>query len=127
MKQTLTSLTKDLIYISETDAEIVPFVLGKAREVTAKEMLEQLGRPADTPVETVNAEAFFARLTAIKDWFGPRETQRAKRFAELKQYLDEEFNDLKVFKIGKIQIDIYVVGTDKVGSLGGVRTNAVET
>lgn len=127
MKQTLKSLTKDLIYISETDAEIVPFVLGKAEDVTAKDLLAQLGRPAATPVETVNAEAFFARLTAVNDWFGPRERQRAKRFQELKQLLDEELTDLKVFKIGKIQIDIYIVGSDKEGRLAGVRTKAVET
>lgn len=127
MKQTLKSLTKDLIYISETDAEIVPFVLGKAEMATARVLLEQLGRPSNTPVESVDPEAFFARLTGIKDWYGPRELQRAKRFAELKRFLEAELSELKVFKIGNIQIDIYIVGADKEGRLAGVRTKAVET
>ncbi len=127
MKQTLKSLTKDLIYVSETDAEIVPFVLGKAETVTVEEMIRQTGEGPNEPVAVVETEAFFARLTAIRDWFGPQETRRADRFKALKNYLDKELKDIKVFKVGKIRITIYVVGIDRHGRLSGVKTMAVET
>ncbi|MBK6750120.1 MAG: nuclease A inhibitor family protein [Pyrinomonadaceae bacterium] len=127
MKQTLKGLTKDLIYISETDAEIVPFVLGKAERVTAEDVIKQTGGPPNEPVAVVDTEAFFARLTAISDWFGPQETRQADRFKALKEYLDEELKDIKVFKVGKIRISIYVVGIDRQGRLSGVKTTAVET
>jgi len=127
MTQALDSLTKNLFYISETDAEIVPFTFRKAESVTAAEILYQSGHKADDGVETLDAEAFFSRLTAVKDWFGPRENERAERFAVLKTEMENQLRDLKVFKIGKVQIDIYVVGLDGEGRLAGVRTKAVET
>lgn len=127
MTTTLESLSKNLNYISETDAEIVPFTFRKPEAVTAAEVIAQAGLKTDASVEEVAAEAFFARLTTIKDWFGPREKEAARRFAALKTELEKEMTDLTVFKIGKIQIDIYVVGIDKKGRLSGVKTKAVET
>lgn len=127
MTKPLESLTKDLIYISETDAEIVPFTFRKAANVTAAEVIAQVGHEPDSPVEKIDADAFFSRLTAIKDWFGPREKETAGRFGALKAELEKELADLAVFKIGKIQIDIYIVGIDRQGRLAGVKTRAVET
>ena len=127
MTKTIDNLTKNLIYISETDAPIIPFTLDNAAAVTAAEVLRQTGHEARETVETVDADAFFARLTTIREWFGPREKKTAERFAALKVELENELIDLKVFKIGKIQVDIYVVGLDKKGRLAGVKTKAVET
>ena len=127
MIQALDSLTKNLIYVSETDADIVPFTYRKAESVTAAEVVYQSGHKADDVVETLDVDSFFARLTMVKDWYGPRETERAAKYAALKLELEKELNDLKVYKIGKVQINIYVVGLDKQGRLAGVKTTAVET
>lgn len=127
MTKPLESLTKDLIYISETDAEIVPFTFAKAEAVTAAEVIAHAGLKTDAPVEETDADAFFSRLTTIKDWFGPREKEAAGRFFALKAELKKELRDVRVFKIGKVQIDIYVVGIDRQGRLAGVKTKAVET
>ncbi len=40
---------------------------------------------------------------------------------------EKNLRDLKVFKIGKIQIDVYVVGLDAEDNLLGIETKAVET
>lgn len=127
MKKTIDKLTKDLVYISETDAPIIPFTLEKAAAVTAAEVLRQTGNEPGETVDTIDPDTFFDRLTAIREWYGPREKRIAGRFEALKVELEEELADLKVFKIGKIRIEIYVVGLDKKGRLAGVKTNAVET
>lgn len=127
MTKTIDKLTKDLIYISETDAPILPFKLDRATAITADEVLRQTGHQAREPVETIDADAFFARLTTFREWFGPREKETAERFKALKAELENELADMKVFKIGKVRIDIYVVGIDKKGRLAGVMTKAVET
>jgi len=125
--QPLARLLNGLIYVSETDAEIVPFTGEKATEVTSDEIRHQSGTPADVAIETVDAGPFFERLTQIKDWFGDAEKKRAGRFANLQDELAANLNDLKVLRIGKIRVDIYIVGIDKDGRLAGVRTKAVET
>ncbi len=103
-------VSKGLYYISETDAEIFPFIGNKAEAVTVKEVLKQTERVAETPVEERDFTEFFTHLTQIQDWFGEEEMAMAQKFSDLKDLLEKNLKDLKVFKVGKIQLDIYVVG-----------------
>jgi Nuclease A inhibitor-like protein len=116
-----------LYYISETDAEIFPFEGTKTNAVTKENLLSQTANKPDAPVEERDFEGFFTRLTKIQDWFGDEEKQTAERFARLKELLEKNLKDLKVFKVGRIEIDIYVVGLDAQGNLAGIKTKAVET
>jgi len=116
-----------LIYISETDADIIPFTGEKVDEVTASAVAAQAGLPPEAPVEEVDAELFFERLTRPRDWHGERERERAVRFAGLRSVLKAHLKDLKVFRFGRIRIDIYVAGKSGDGCLAGVMTRAVET
>lgn len=116
-----------LSYISETDAEISAF-RGKQSETVSKEvLLQQTGRAGDAPVEEKNFADFFARLTEMQDWFEAEEKATAEKFAQLKQVLEQNLRDLKVFKIGTVQLDVYVVGLDAENFLTGIQTKAVET
>jgi hypothetical protein len=116
---------KDLFYISETDSEIFPFTGKEAESVSAEELLGQIGSRG--PVEERDFEEFFDRLTKLQEWFGDEETRAANRFAELREILKKHLADLKVFKVGRIEVDIFIVGLDENGILRGVRTKAVET
>ena len=116
-----------LYYTSETDAEILPFIGEKSESVTAEKLLQQVKQPKNSPVEERNFDEFFEHLTEKQDWFGDEETETAKKFANLRNLLKENLKDLKVFKIGKIQLDVYFVGLDRQGRLTGIKTKAVET
>ena len=63
-------------------------------------------------------------LTAEHD---QRHENIQKKFLELQKLLEENLRDLKVYKIGRICLAIYVVGIDRDGTLSGVKTEAVET
>jgi Nuclease A inhibitor-like protein len=116
-----------LWYMSETDAEIFPFTGSKADAVTKEVLLGQIGKAADSPVEERDFADFFTRFTEIKDWFGDEEKATAAKFAALKDLLEKNLKDIKVFKVGHIQLDIYVVGLDTQSNLAGIQTKAVET
>ncbi len=116
-----------LYYISETDAEIFPFDGEQAKAVTEKEMLSQTDSAADSAVEERDFKEFFVRLTEIQDWFGDEEKETAQKFARLKELLEKNLRDLKVFKIGKIKLDVYAVGLNAENKLLGIKTKAVET
>jgi hypothetical protein len=120
-------VSEDLYYISETDAEIFPFIGNKAEAITGKEVLKQIKSTAETPVEERDFTEFFAYLTQIQDWFGNEEKATAQKFSNLKDLLEKNLKNLKVFKVGKIQLDIYVVGLDAESNLMGIQTKAVET
>ena len=113
--------TAGLTYISETDAPIEPYSAGKADAVKVEHIT------TTAPHQEMSASDFFARLTLDRDWYGAKEKATAQRFADLQKLLEENLRDLKVFKVGRVQIDIYVVGLDADGNLNGIKTKAVET
>lgn len=127
LTEQIKSAAEGLWYISETDAEIFPFTGSKADAVTKENLLSQLGKPADAPVEERGFEEMFARFVTIQDWFGDEEKATTEKFAALKSLLETNLTDLKVFKVGQIELDIYFVGLDKEGNLAGFQTKAVET
>ncbi len=120
-------ITDGLFYTSETDAEILPFNGKKAQAVTCEEILAQTGNNPDSAVEERNFMEFFSRLTEIQDWFGDEEKTAAQKFTDLKDLLEKNLKDLKVFKVGKIQLDVYAVGLDAESNVIGIQTKAVET
>lgn len=118
LKASISGASAGLIYISETDAGVTPFEGGPAGAVTAADLLAQTGHAADTAVEERGFEEIFARLMR---------GDAAAGFGALKGVLEQNLRDLKVFKVGRIQLDVYIVGLDADGNLSGVQTKAVET
>lgn len=127
LKEKIKKACEGLYYISETDAEISPFAGRKAAAVTKEEILSQTKSPSDAFVEERNFDELFTRLTEIQDWFGDEEKQTAQKFADLRDLLKNNLRDLKVFKVGKIELDVYIVGLDAESNLIGIKTKAVET
>jgi hypothetical protein len=127
LTEQIKSAAEGLWYISETDAEIFPFTGSKADAVTKENLLQQIGKPSDAPVEERDFDQMFERFVKIQDWFGDEEKANAAKFAALKSLLEKNLKDLKVFKVGRIDVDIYFVGLDAQGNLAGIQTKAVET
>jgi len=127
LSEQIKAAAEGLWYISETDAEIFPFTGSKADAVTKENLLAQIGKPTDTPVEERGFDEMFARFITIQDWFGDEEKATAEKFATLKSLLENNLREMKVFKVGRIDLDIYFVGLDKERNLAGFQTKAVET
>lgn len=116
-----------LIYPSETDGAFEPFAGGKTERVSHKALIEAIGADPKDQIEELEFDKFFERLTTEKDWFTTDQRKIAKRFAKLRELLETELEEIKVFRVGRIRIDIYIAGTDKTGMISGVKTFAVET
>ena len=116
-----------LYYTSETDAEISAFKGNETASVTKEVLLAQTGGDPNSAVEERKFEEFFRPLTELQNWYGDEERQTAQKFSKLRDLLESELRDLKVFKIGQIEKDIYAVGLDSKNILTGIKTNAVET
>lgn len=127
LSQKIKVCVADLYYISESDAEIFPFDGQQAESVTKEEVLSQTQSSVDSIVEEKEFADFFTPLTEIQDWFGDEEKATAQKFVQLKELLERNLRDLKVFKVGKIQLDVYVVGLDIENKMLGIKTKAVET
>jgi hypothetical protein len=116
-----------LIYVSEIDAPVTAYAAPAAGMSAPDVLLRQINRSEGEAVEEAKFDALFDRLTAIREWFGERETARAKKFLELRRVLEESLDQLTVYRLGKIRIDIFAVGVDGAGRVMGVMTAALET
>jgi hypothetical protein len=124
----LKKATKGLRYVSETDAPFEVFSWKKPGNAIAhQEVLKLAGKEKARPVREVSLDAFFQGLTEEQDWHGEEEKADVRRYRELERTLRGQLTDIKVFKVGEPQIDIYIVGKTPRGDWAGLKTSAVET
>lgn len=148
----LKEASKDLLYMSESDYPLEPFVwkreenlpdetkkkdktTGQANKEnavgnilpTADDVLKNSKGEPETKIEEISPEKFFHRATKIEDWYEDEERESAQKFSELRKLFESNLKNIKVFRVGEIEIDIYVVGVDTDGNFVGLKTTVVET
>ena len=117
-----------LLYMSETDApfEIIHWP-DEAAGLDAKRVRQLSGHKPKDPVRTTSVDDFFKPLTDYQAWFGAAEKATAQKYRKLQNVIQQHLADPQVFRVGKIQIDIFIVGRSSQGDWAGVKTRAVET
>ncbi len=75
----------------------------------------------------VELDGMFGSAMQEQDWQSPEERQSAKRFQQLVQTLKDNLSEIKVFKVGETEADVYVIGKTKSGDLIGIKTKVVES
>jgi hypothetical protein len=111
---TLQQATEGLLYPSEYDAPLEPFVWEQA-DNTPAEVRRLSGHPPEDRCQTISVTDFFNELTETEG------------FAALYETLKATLTDLKVYRCGEANITVYVVGRDEHGRLAGFKTVSVET
>lgn len=95
--------------------------------VTPEEVLTRSGHPAGTAVTQQSVEDFFRNLTQDKDWYGEEERKVMQRYRDLLTTLQQCLPDAQVFRVGKVRVEVYLVGRLSDGGCAGIKTVAVET
>lgn len=117
-----------LVFISETDAEIIPYSSPASKAaITPEAAAEAAGVEIREPVEATTAKSFFAKLTRKCEWHTEAQRLNAERSHELEKLLNENLEGLRVYRFGRIQIAIVAAGRDAGGRIAGIKTSAVET
>ena len=123
----LQEATEGLLYQSESD-EPFEVVFWKGGAVfDSQRLLARSGRAANSPIEIITLSDFFKDLTKEKDWHGEEEKADVRKFQKLFQVVCENLSSPLVFRVGKTEVDIFIVGKTKNGDWAGVKTRAVET
>lgn len=103
-----------LTYISESDAPIEYFSL-KHHPATSAGILQSGGHALDAPIQQLSLNDFFIS-----------QDQSDAGLRHLRETLERSLTDVKVFRVGDVEVTYYVVGTAGNQSLG-IKTTAVET
>lgn len=123
--ENLARLTQDLLWMSEADYpwKIISY---DCSNITPEQLLEQSNLPSNTPVETVTIERFFAPALREQSWHNEEERETRNRYQQLFNFLNDQLNDLIVYRIGEVEIDVYILGTVEDKTVG-LKTTVVET
>lgn len=111
---TLTAVTVGVLYPSETDAPMEPFVWPAGLN-TVRELRYHAHVAAKVTVRAVSLQQFLGELV------------EEPAFALLAQTLRSTLQGIRVYRCGRLEVTYYVVGTDAAGRLAGIKTRAVET
>lgn len=124
-KERFDQLAEGLLFMSETDAPLTYFELSPEKSQqwppsTGGQFLQLIGEDLATHVENLAPEKFFRDLR-------PGNEDREDQVAALQNAMTEELRNLESFRVGEIQIKIFVLGTDDSGRVAGLQTLSVET
>jgi len=116
-----------LLFMSESDYPLGPVRLEGEAGPGEGRLRELAGAPAEARVEVVTPEHFFRAAAAEQSWKGEAELASARRFQNLLRILKAELSDLRVYRVGEIDIAVYVLGRSPSGNWLGLSTRVVET
>ena len=118
-----------LLYTSESDYPFEYFAAAASADppLTVAGFRDAVGVPADSLVEEISLDAFFARHIEAADPGDPVAQALVPRYERLKRTLERAVREPRVFRVGRVLIRCYVVGTDGAGNVVGLTTFAVET
>jgi hypothetical protein len=75
----------------------------------------------------MEANDFFEPVTRREEWFDDSEIATAKRFEHLYDTLDDLLEEISVYRVGLVNINVYVIGRAAAGYFAGISTKVVET
>jgi hypothetical protein len=124
--QRLQEASKGLLWLSESEYPWETIVIENVDNIQAK-LLAITDNPPETNIEIQELDRFFSRVTEEKDWYDEEEMAQCRGYQNLVVLLKTHLKDIKVYRIGAIEVKCYVLGETLSGALAGLFTISVET
>ena len=107
----LSQAVEGLLFMSESDYPFELIQWDGPTEPSAEFICKVAGEAKDCQVQMLEVEMFL----------------NSGRYQKLLSALQHELSDLRAYKVGRINMPVYVVGRSREGSWLGVATRVVET
>jgi hypothetical protein len=125
----LSDASSGLLYQTELDYPFEVIIHGNTNKTAInKETVLKLmkGSPEDV-VEESDIDTFFSTPTLDQDWHTSEDKKRVIRFRNLVSSIKTNFKEIRVFKKGRIYIDVYITGRAPSGNIAVVSTKLMQT
>ncbi len=122
----LKQATTDLLWSSESDYpfEIVSWELGV--DLTPSELFSNI-YDTDLAIESIPLIDLFEPVLTSEDWYEQAELDLVDRYTNLLDSINNNLAEVQVFRVGEVEIDIYIIGKTPTGDIVGLKTLSVET
>lgn len=125
----LQSASEGLLWMSESDYpwDVLVWPHGSTATLTDADVLQQTGHDPNTPIAQTDWARFFEAACQVQAWHNETEIVMVQRYQALVEILQTHLTDLRVYRVGEIEVDIYVLGITADGTIAGLATKAIET
>ena len=123
--ENFTQASQGLLMPSESEYPFEVFVW-KDVELTPQKILELTNYPPATFIEQVELDYFFRNVAIEKDWHDEIQRENVTKFQNLVQVVKANLAEIRVYRIGTIEVNVYIVGKTKDG-VAGLATKVIET
>ncbi len=126
--ETLNQASQGLLMPSESEYPFEVFIWKDVVEFTPEKILELTNYSPATSIEEVELDYFFRNVASEKDWHDNIPKENVAKFQNLVQVIKDNLVEIRVYRIGTIEISIYIVGKTNDGDgVAGVATKVIET
>jgi hypothetical protein len=124
----LKQAAKGVVYSSESDYpfEVIHWT-GNGEPITAETIIEKTGTQKDVAVEVIDFSEFFNPEVPDPDWYETQEKAEAARYKNLMEILRHYLSNIHVYRVGEIEVNIYILGESANGDIVGLSTKSIET
>jgi hypothetical protein len=122
----LKQATADLLWVSESDYPFEVITWERGVEMTPTALFKEL-TVTDLAIKTMTLTDFFAPVLTIEDWYEEEELATVDRYTDLVRSIESNLTKVQVFRLGEIEIAVYIIGKTPDGDLVGLKTQVVET
>jgi hypothetical protein len=118
----LQSLTKGLLFISESEYPWQTLYLGEDKAQALKRL------PFDVAqARPIEVEHLLRNHTKDESWYSEEELATAEKYRQFLTLLKEEVKNVSAYKFGEIEVHIYIIAQLPNGEWIAMRTISVET
>ena len=125
--QQLQQASQGLLWLSESDYPFEIVYWQDKNSIVEEKLLQNNNKNSDKTIEIITLESFFKSATRERDWYDRAEKEEVSRYQTLVKLFQEKLTDVKVYRVGEIEIDVYILGKTESGAICGLSTKVVET
>ena len=125
--RTLDRACDGLLFMSESDYPFESFYWEFKGTLTPEKVIELAHEMEDAKVKELTLDGFFKNAVAEESWFDSEEIRIARRFQNLVDTLKRNLEDIKVYRVGFAEAEVYIVGKPEIGGYAGLSTHVVQT
>jgi len=125
--QQLATACMGLMWSSESDFPWQIFCWSDTDSLDSTILRQHFDYAPQTKIETTTLESFWASATIEQEWHNQSERNQTHRYQFLQKLLQENLSAVQVYLVGKVTIDVYILGRYRDRQVVGLSTKIVET
>jgi outer membrane translocation and assembly module TamA len=123
----LQQATVGLLMMSESDYPFKVVSIEGKEKLTPEYLRKLAGKNNGDTVEIREIDDFFRNAVSEPEWKNESQIATARQFQNLVKLLQGEVSDTRVYRIGEIDITVFLLGKSHEGNWLGLSTRVIET